>query len=187
MLISWYLQEIVVTHTKSHRSWLFECNDWLSTDHGLGKTRIQLTPTRLLERYTETDYEIVVVTGDKKLAGTDSNVFITLFGPRNKSTAKLELVNSNNRDKFEKGRTDIFKLTNLPYVGPIQKVRIEHDNSGKAPGWYLERIVVTDLKDPKVKYYCPCAKWLAKDEDDGQISRDLIATNDLFSIQKSKN
>ena len=73
----------------------------------------------------------------------------------------------------------------MNYVGPIQKVRIQHDNHGRAPGWFLERVVVTDLKDNKVKYFCPCNKWLAKDEDDGQISRDLLATTDLFNIQKS--
>ena len=84
MLNSWHLQDIQITHSKSHRTWLFECNDWLSLEHGLGKTRIQLTPTRLLEKYNETDYEVVVVTGDKKMAGTDSNVFVTLFGPRNR-------------------------------------------------------------------------------------------------------
>lgn len=185
MLNSWHLQDIQITHSKSRRTWLFECNDWLSLEHGLGKTRIQLTPTRLLEKYTETDYEIVVVTGDKRMAGTDSNVFVTLFGPRNRSTHRLELKGGNNKDPFETGQTDVFKLTNINYVGPIEKVRVEHDNSGRAPGWFLERVVVTDLKDPKVKYFCPCSRWLSKDEDDGQISRDLVATNDLFSIQKS--
>ena len=49
---------------------------------------------------------------------------------------------------------------------------------------FLERVVVTDLKDPKVKYFCPCSKWLARDEDDGQISRDLLATDDLLAIKK---
>ncbi len=46
-------------------------------------------------------------------------------------------------------------------------------------------MVITDLKDPDVKYYCPCSKWLAKDEDDGQISRDLLATDDISKILKS--
>lgn len=185
-LSSWYLENIVITNNKSHKSWLFECNDWLSLDHGLGKTRIQLAPTRALEKYSVTDYEVVVVTGDKRMAGTDANVFITLFGPRNKSTQKLALT-KNGKDIFEAGKTDVFKLENLDYIGPIQKVRIEHDNSGTAPGWFLERVVVSDLKDPKVKYFCPCSKWLARDEDDGQISRDLLATNDLLSIQKSSD
>ena len=59
--------------------------------------------------------------------------FITLFGPRNKCTQKIELKN-NDKNLFEKGKTDVFKLTNISYVGPIQKIRIEHDNSGRAPG-----------------------------------------------------
>lgn len=74
LLKSWYLQDILITNTKSHKSWLFECGDWLSLEHGLGKTKVNLTPTRELEKYTSTDYEIVVVTGNKKLAGTDANV-----------------------------------------------------------------------------------------------------------------
>ncbi len=187
MLSSWHLQEILITNTKSQRTWLFECNDWLSLGHGLGKTKIQLAATRQVDKYSVTDYEVVVVTGDKKMAGTDANVFVTLFGPRNKSSARLELARSEtHKNMFEAGKTDVFKLVGVDYVGPIHKVRIEHDNSGKAPGWFLERLVVTDLKDSNVKYFCPCSRWLAKDEDDGQISRDLLATNDLFSIQKSK-
>ena len=71
---SWYLQEILVTNTKTHRSWLFDCNDWLSLHHGIGKNRIQLLPTRVLEKYTHTEYKIISVTGDRAGAGTDANV-----------------------------------------------------------------------------------------------------------------
>lgn len=56
-----------------------------------------------------------------------------MFGPRNKTSQKLELKNSD-PDVFERGKTDTFKLSNIDYVGPIKKVRIEHDNTGKAPG-----------------------------------------------------
>lgn len=124
---------------KSRRSWLFECNDWLSLEHGLGKTKIHITPTRTLDKYTHTDYEIVTVTGDKQNAGTDANVFITLIGLRNKTTARLELKNKD-KDTFEKGKTDVFKLTNINHVGPLHKIKIEHDNSGRAPGCIIIRI-----------------------------------------------
>ena len=110
------------------------------------------------------------------------NRFITLYGPRNKTTAKLPLT-STDKNLFERGKTDVFKVS-TNYVGPIQKIRIEHDNTGKSPGWFLERVVITDLKDPKINYFCPCSKWLAKDEDDGLISRDLPATDDLTTIRK---
>lgn len=71
---SWFLKEVLVTNTKTGRSWLFEYNDWLSLDHGLKTTRIQLMPTRQIEKYIRTDYKIVVITGDKTGSGTDANV-----------------------------------------------------------------------------------------------------------------
>jgi hypothetical protein len=33
---------------------------------------------------------------------------------------------------------------------------------------------VTDLYDPKTKYFANCNKWFDKDKGDGQISRDLV-------------
>ena len=99
-----------------------------------------------------------------------------MYGPRNKTTAKLPLT-STDKNLFERCKTDVFKVS-TNYVGPIQKMRIEHDNTGKSPGWFLERVVITDLKDPKINYFCPCSKWLAKDEEDHQIVRELPAEGD---------
>lgn len=65
---------MVITNTKTNRSWLFEYNDWLSLYHGLGKTRVELVPTRELEKHKKTTYQIVVVTGDVTSASTDANV-----------------------------------------------------------------------------------------------------------------
>ncbi|KAH9519120.1 Lipoxygenase y domain-containing protein 1 [Bulinus truncatus] len=53
--------------------------------------------------------------------------------------------------------------------------------------WYLQEIevVVTDLKNPQWKYFFPCGQWLAKDEGDREISRDLIGSIDPLAIRKS--
>ncbi|CAF4182729.1 unnamed protein product, partial [Rotaria sordida] len=120
-----------------------------------------------------TSYEIIVYTGDKTGAGTDSQVYITLFGKDGKRTEKIHLKNSNNKDPFERNRTDKFCVKS-DYIGELVKLRIEHDNSGLGPGWFLDRIVVTDLYDPKTKYFATCNQWLAKDEGDKQISRELM-------------
>jgi lipoxygenase homology domain-containing protein 1 len=50
----------------------------------------------------------------------------------------MQLKNNDKRNTFEKGKTDLFKIV-ANYVGPIKKVRVEHDNSGRAPGciWLL--------------------------------------------------
>ena len=50
----------------------------------------------------------------------------------------------------------------------------------------LFQVVVTDLKNPQWKYFFPCGQWLAKDEGDGEICRDLIGNRDPLAIRKCK-
>jgi hypothetical protein len=57
---------------------------------------------------------------------------IVLFGNKNRASAKHTLGN-NVKKYFERGQTDIFKI-HSNYVGPLSKIRIEHDNTGKNPG-----------------------------------------------------
>jgi hypothetical protein len=59
---------------KTQRTWLFECNDWLSLHHGIGSNAVQLSVARELAKYAQTEYEVVTVTGDRKNAATDANV-----------------------------------------------------------------------------------------------------------------
>ena len=42
-----------------------------------------------------------MITGDKRGAGTDSQVYVTLFGNNGKQTEKIPLKNSNNKNPFE--------------------------------------------------------------------------------------
>jgi hypothetical protein len=49
------------------------------------------------------------------------------------------------------------------------------------------QIVVTYLNQPKTKYVASCNKWLAKNEGDGQISRDLVLRRDADRGRPSKN
>lgn len=64
-----------------------------------------------------------MITSDIRNAGTDSNVFIQLFGEKNDS-GKITLETSKtNRNKFERGQTDVFEIKEAD-VGDIQKIRI---------------------------------------------------------------
>ena len=70
-------------------------------------------------------------------AGTDASVYVTLFG-RTGQTPKLQLK-SHDEKTFERGRSDTFRVK-ANCVGPLNKLRIEHDNTGNGPGWFLERV-----------------------------------------------
>lgn len=66
-----------------------------------------------------TSYHVHVKTGDVRSAGTDANVFLKIFGDKG-DTGNLQLRASDNKNKFERGRTDIFKLE----ATDIGKVRL---------------------------------------------------------------
>ena len=51
--------------------------------------------------------------------------------------------------------------------------RIGHDNAGGGGAWYLERVEI-DCPSLGKKWYFPCGKWLAKNEGDGLLERELF-------------
>ena len=58
-------------------------------------------------------------------------------------------------------------------LGTLSRLMIWHDNSGEYPGWFLEKVVVVEDFVTSRVYEFPCDRWLAKDKDDGHISREL--------------
>ncbi|KAH3887125.1 hypothetical protein DPMN_011141 [Dreissena polymorpha] len=82
-----------------------------------------------------TKYKISVFTGDKAGAGTDSNVYIILFGENGDSWEKYL---DNKKNNFERNKTDTFVVKSL-CLGRLDRIRIGHDNSGFGPRWFLEK------------------------------------------------
>lgn len=120
---------------------------------------------------TSITYKVTVVTGDVPGAGTDANVYLSIYGDVASSTDNR--LNSTIAS-FEKGQTDIFYLT-LPDLGNLQKITIYHDNTGVAPGWYLDRVIITNSSTGQYwMFSCNC--WLAVDEGDGSITRTIYAS-----------
>ncbi|TMS08684.1 Lipoxygenase homology domain-containing protein 1 [Larimichthys crocea] len=99
-------------------------------------------------------YEVVTITGEVKGAGTDANVFVTLFGELG-VTPKVHLAS-----------------------------KIEHDNTGMNPGWYLDRVVVTDMYRPHLRYYFACNNWLSREVGDKLFVRDLLASKNPLDVPK---
>lgn len=66
-------------------------------------------------------------------------MFITIYG-KTGATHKQHLK-AKSSSTFQQGRSDTFKI-HANCVGPLKRIRIEHDNKGIAPGWFLERVSV---------------------------------------------
>ena len=80
-----------------------------------------------------------VKTGKQHAAGTDANVFIKIFGSSG-DTGTLKLMSAdNNKNKFEAGRIDLFKLESTD-IGKVSANRTPAVGVS-AVGFVLERLV----------------------------------------------
>ncbi|KAF7660325.1 hypothetical protein LDENG_00284760 [Lucifuga dentata] len=154
----------------------FPCNRWLAQDEEDREMVVEL----LTEDNTDLEmnsYEVHVFTGSLWGAGTDANVYINIYGQIG-DTGERRLRYSNKLNKFEKGQEDTFNITAVD-LGILKKLRIRHDNSQASAGWFLDRVEILDTKDDTM-YYFPCKRWLAVDEDDGQLARELVPVDKAF-------
>jgi len=80
----------------------------------------------------------------------------------------------------------LLKLIHSTKFSPLKKVRILEVSGHMMYLDSLLQVVVTDLNHPTWKYYFPCGQWLAKDEGDKAICRDLIGSKDPLAMRKSE-
>lgn len=109
-------------------------------------------------------YELTLWTGMRRNAGSKSKVSIILYGDEQDSEARA--LEDPDRTPFQRGSQDTFLLTTPFDLGSIQYIRIWHDNTGGS--LFLSRIMVIDLQTDE-RYYFICNRWLAVDEEDGQV------------------
>ncbi|XP_005372932.1 PREDICTED: lipoxygenase homology domain-containing protein 1 isoform X2 [Chinchilla lanigera] len=193
----WFLDRIDITDMNEETTYYFPCQRWLAVEEDDGQLSRELLPVdesyifpsedeeggghgdnnpldnlALEQKDKLTTFSVTIKTGDKKNAGTDANVFITLFGMQDDTGITLMKSSKVNSDKFERDSIEIFTVETLE-LGDLWKVRIGHDNSGKAPGWFVDWVEVDAPSLGKCVTF-PCGRWLAKNEDDGAIIRDLF-------------
>eukprot|EP00117_Sycon_ciliatum_P037412 scpid25386/ scgid5488/ Lipoxygenase homology domain-containing protein 1 len=126
-------------------------------------------------------YEITVSTGDVRGGGTDANVFVTLIGERG-ATPKTQMLNGKSNN-FNRSAVSVFRMR-ATRLGRISSIILEHDNTGFGPGWFLQKVQISDpgiegqeLEDT-VEYDFPCSQWLARDTGDGEVTRQLLPSEE---------
>uniref|UniRef100_A0A3Q3AH36 Lipoxygenase homology PLAT domains 1a n=1 Tax=Kryptolebias marmoratus TaxID=37003 RepID=A0A3Q3AH36_KRYMA len=182
----WFLDRVEIVDNKDD-AYFFPCKRWLAVDEDDGQLARELVPvdeafmkkgdededdseaTLGLEQKMSTTYTVRIKTGDKKYAGTDANVFMTLYGTKDDTIITLK-ASKTHRNKFERGMTDEF-IVEAVDLGPLKKLRIGHDNG--SAGWFLDWVEI-DAQSVGQKLRFPCGRWLDRGEDDGAIIRDLF-------------
>jgi len=124
----------------------------------------------------------------KSAEGTDASVYVELIGNNDEVSERIWLTKeksiSKNRNLFEPGNCDEF-LIRTTKLNRLGKLKIGHDNSGFASGWYLNYVEIISKSDGQ-KYNFPCSRWLSKDEEDKKIERVLLAAENTGRDSKLK-
>ncbi|CAJ0958666.1 unnamed protein product [Ranitomeya imitator] len=171
----WHVKEITITETELGNQYIFNCNAKIPLRNKRDDYKV-FECAKTIESFASrarslvpVKYEVIIVTGFEKGAGTDANVFITMYGSNGDSGKHA--LKQKMRNLFERGKTNRFYIETLD-LGEVKKVRVEHDNSGLSAGWLLERVEVTNSATGVTTIF-PCSKWLDKKRGDGEIWREL--------------
>lgn len=89
----------------------------------------------------------------------------------------LQLFVKTNRTGWRRGRGQ--------KSGPLSPPRrIEHDNTGMNASWFLDRVVVTDMNRPHLRFYFACNNWMSREEGDNLYVRDLLGSLNPMDVPK---
>ncbi|KAF3571134.1 hypothetical protein F2Q69_00062787 [Brassica cretica] len=130
-------------------------------------------------------YTINAQTGTRADSGTDAVIGIVLADQSEEYIEIKDLVNwggkmpeghdhgsaTGTHDYFENGNLDIFSGTERCLPGPVCFMRLNSDNSGYKPGWYVVYVDVTTSKPGSVskQQRFTVEQWLAVDEPPNQL------------------
>uniref|UniRef100_A0A8D1VBR1 PLAT domain-containing protein n=1 Tax=Sus scrofa TaxID=9823 RepID=A0A8D1VBR1_PIG len=184
---SWFLGSVQIRVPRQGKQYTFPANRWLDKDQADGRLEVELYPSEVIDIQKLIHYEVEVWTGDVGGAGTTARVYMQIYGEE----GKTEVLFLSSRSKvFDRASKDIFQTDTFTVyaidLGALTKIRIRHDNSGNRPGWFLDRIDITDMNN-EITYYFPCQRWLAVEEDDGQLSRELLPVDESYVLSPSED
>lgn len=119
-------------------------------------------------------YTISLKTGTIKGAGTDSNVYLTLFDKNGRSTREHDLDSKG--DNFEKGDLDVFSMYDAHAIEDLKSFTLRKNNKNKYADWFVEYIKIRDHKNKK-EYTKQLDKWFTKKDDCINVFPDISNVN----------
>lgn len=108
---------------------------------------------------SKTKYVLKFHTGDEYLAGTDSNIFVTLFGTLGQSD-EYRLNGLIKRNAFERNHTDSLSLELPESIGDIYSIELRSDCMYAGSGWLLDYIEVTREENNAPTSHFSCRTWI---------------------------
>ncbi|CAF1148738.1 unnamed protein product [Adineta steineri] len=131
----------------------------------------KLGVTLLSDNYSSDQYfyQILVFTGHRTNAGTNSKVHFILAGEEDQTAVRT--FSDPHRKILQRGEIDAFIIAVLKSLELLNYMRIWHDNSSQhdKASWFLKYIIVHDLQTIQKSYFI-CQQWFAVEKDDGRVN-----------------
>ena len=89
-------------------------------------------------------YHLKIYTGDKRNAGTNAQIYVVMHN-NELSSSKIFLSGG----EFERKSIDSITIDGPENLSPLTALDIGHDNSGTAPGWYLDKVCYARKREKK--------------------------------------
>ena len=173
---NWFLNIVQLKKTQNRNFMTFPFHRWIYSE------KIYSSTNKLAE------YIIKLYTGDVAYSGTDANVFMKLFGTKG-SSEEIALNELIPRNAFESGNIDYIKLA-CNDLGNIIKVKIWHDDKWLGDGWFLNKVIIKNLKTEK-EYKFPYYSWLDKSADPKstqiELKTEIIKPRPFYAIAHMVN
>ncbi|XP_069710231.1 oxygen-regulated protein 1 [Phaenicophaeus curvirostris] len=154
----WNLQRVTLQHLKSKKTLTFPANTWLSKNRD---DRDFLCELPVVEAgkpiYPIVLYNVYVYTGDVEQAGTDSAVYLCIYGKRGDSGLRL-LHKSGIPVTFQRGMVNAFEVKAVS-LGKLQKVLLHCEASAESQYWYCDKVIVREAGNNS-EYVFICERWL---------------------------
>ncbi|XP_060184713.1 PLAT domain-containing protein 3-like [Lycium barbarum] len=122
-------------------------------------------------------YTAYIRTGSIIKGGTDSIISLTLYdadgyGIKIKNLETWGGLMGQNYDYFERGNLDIFSGRGPCLTGPVCKMNLTSDGTGKGHGWYCNyvEVTVTGVHKQCIQKYFEVEQWLATDAPPYQLT-----------------
>ncbi|UMM13458.1 hypothetical protein L5515_001719 [Caenorhabditis briggsae] len=145
-----FIDRVVITETDTDRCFQFQISKWFDSgqvdglierDIGLSGYMYWDTPDHKQYKLTQGRWEIRLHSVLSAIGGTTSNVIITAFGEHDSSSHKI--VNKNLLNNPAELR--YIQLDFGTTIGEIRKLRVELEEAGDKPFYYLDRVEALDL------------------------------------------
>lgn len=174
----WFLERIKVKSSNAISN--FEIKEWLSNQNKKIHPSTIATENTLKFKYT-----VIIQTGENESDGTNAGVSIQLYGEDDKTTT-LQGLDTVAYNDFQKDGLGAYIIYSDEELGNINKIKVQHDNTGDSPWWYIKRILVDNI------FTFTIEDWLGTDEPDIHPCKtytiDISKSYDLrkFNLRKPK-